>query len=100
MNIATFHMASSRSSTVRPKKELAYKRLDALQKKLKEQYSNLALASSWFTLGIPEQENASKHIPASASLENDDHLAGVSGSSQSNVHSPSGKRRHVLAFKQ
>ena len=46
----------------------------------------------------PEQENASNHIPASVSLENDDHLAGVSGSSQLNVHNPSGKRRHVFGL--
>ena len=44
----------------------------------------------------PEKENASNHIIASVSLENDDQQAWVSGPSESNVHSPSGRRRHLI----
>ena len=44
----------------------------------------------------PAKENSSAQIPSSVSLETDDRPVGVSGPSQSDVHGPSGMRRHLL----
>ena len=46
----------------------------------------------------PAKENSSAQLPLSVSLEKDDRPVGVSGPSQSDVHGPSGMRRHLLPF--
>ena len=95
---STKSKSSSRSATTKPKIESADKRLDALEKKMEEQYSSIfqLIQSLGNSQVRPAKENWSAQLPSSVPLEKDDRQVEVSGPSQSDVHGPSGIRRHLL----